>query len=69
MDLEQDPDLQLTPYKWLHFGTHMVLKTSDGSSYRKCIISTSATYIWHTHEEVKTKQSSQQKMELTNNSE
>ena len=69
MDLEQDPDLELTPQKWPHFGTHMVIKTLDGSSWKKCIISTSATYIWHTHEKVKTKQISQWKIELTNNSE
>ena len=33
----------------------MVIKSLDGSSCKKCIISTSATYIWHTHEKVKKK--------------
>ena len=36
---------------------------------KKCIISTSATYIWHTCEKDKKKKSSQQKIELTNNGE
>ena len=42
-----------TPKNWPHFGTHIVIKILDGSSCRKCIISTSATYIWHTCEKVK----------------
>ena len=52
-----------------HFGSHIVIKTIDGRSCKICIISTSATYILHTHEKGKKKWSSQQKMELTNNSE
>ena len=31
------------PKNWPHFGTHMVIKTLDGSSCKKYIISTSAT--------------------------
>ena len=46
MDLELDQDPELTPKKnWPHFGTHMVIKSLDGSSCKKCIIDTSATYI------------------------
>ena len=55
MDLGLDPDPELTPQNWPHFGTHMVIKTLDGSSCKKCIISTSVTYIWHTHEKAKKK--------------
>ena len=59
-----------TPAKnWPQFGSHMVIITLDGSTCKTCIISTSAIYIWHTCEKVKKKQSSQQKMEMTNNSE
>ena len=52
----------------------MVIETPDGSSMQKCIINASATYIWHKHKKNKLrknniKQSSQQEMELTNNSE
>ena len=36
-----------------HFGTHIVIKTLDGSSCKKFIISVSATYIWKTHEQFK----------------
>ena len=46
-------DLELIPEKnWPHFCSHMVIKTLDGSGCIKCIISTSATYIWHTHENI-----------------
>ena len=38
--------------KLTSFGTHMVIKTLDGSSCKKCIINASATYILHTHEKV-----------------
>ena len=31
----------------------MVIKILDGTTCKKCIISTSATDIWHTHEKVK----------------
>ena len=60
MDLDLDPEF--TPQNWPDFGTFMVIKTLDGSSCKKCIISTSATYIWHTCEKV-IKLSLQQKME------
>ena len=40
------------PKNCLHFGTHMVMKTLDGGTCKKCIISTLATYIWHTWEKV-----------------
>ena len=46
----------------------MVIKSLSDSSCKKCIISTSATYIWHTCENVK-KWNSQQKIELRNSSE
>ena len=69
MNLVLDLDPELTPQNLPQFGTHMVIKTLDGSSYKNYIISTSATYIWHRHEKVKKKQSSQQKMELNNKSE
>ena len=53
MDLELDPDMELNPSQqltsvWYSYGD----KTLDGSSYKKCIIGTSATYICHTHEKV-----------------
>ena len=43
------------PKNWLQFGTYMVIKTLGGRCCKKGIISTSATYIWHTHEKVKKK--------------
>ena len=58
MDLELDPDPELTPKNWPPFGIDIVIKTVDGSSCKKCIHSSSATYIWHTCEEIK-------KMEFT----
>ena len=53
MDLELDPDMELNPSQqltsvWYSYGD----KTLDGSSYKKCINGTSATYICHTHEKV-----------------
>ena len=53
MDLELDPDMELNPSQqltsvWYSYGD----KTLDDSSYKKCIIGTSATYICHTHEKV-----------------
>ena len=68
LELDQDPDPELTSPNCPHFGIHIVIKTLDGSSCKKCIISASATYIQHTCEKVK-KQNSQQKMELINNGE
>ena len=53
MDLKLEPDPELTPQNWPLFGSHMVIKSLDGSSCKKCIISTSPTYIWHTHQKVK----------------
>ena len=51
MDLEQDLHVELTPKIYLTLSTHMVIKILDGSSCKKkCIISTSAIYIWHKHE-------------------
>ena len=47
MDLELDPDLELTPWNGPQFRTHMVIKTLDGSSCKRCTISTSATYGIH----------------------
>ena len=67
MDLELD--LELTPQDWPHFDTHVVLKSLDGSSHKKCIISTLAIYVSGIHMKKLKKRSSQQKMELTNNSE
>ena len=33
MDLELGPDPELTPHEnWPHYGTHIVVKTLDGSS-------------------------------------
>ena len=59
IDLDLDMDVELIPpQNWLHFGTYMVIKTLDGSSCKKCIICTSATYICHTYEKFK-------KMEFT----
>ena len=53
MNLELDPDMELNPSQqltsvWYSYGD----KTLDDSSYKKCIIGTSATYICHTHEKV-----------------
>ena len=53
MDLKLDLNLELTPQKITSFGIHMVIKTLDGNSCKKCIISTSVTYIWNTCEKVK----------------
>ena len=40
------------PKHWPPFGTCMVIKTLDGSTCKKYIIITSATYIWHTCEKL-----------------
>ena len=53
MDLVLDLDPELNPPKLTSFCIHMVIKTLDGSSCKKFLISTSATYIWHTCEKVK----------------
>ena len=42
-----DLDTEVTPPKLTLIGTHMVIKTLDGSSCKTCIISTSAAYMWH----------------------
>ena len=58
-----------TSKNWPQFGTHMVIITLDDSICKKCIISTSDTFIWHTSEKVIKRQSSGQTMELTCNTE
>ena len=53
-NMEMEIELTPPPAKnWPQFGSHMVIITLDGSTCKTCIISTSATYIWHTCEKVK----------------
>ena len=62
-------EIKWTPQKltslWYSYGD----KNLRWQYLQKCIISTLATYVWHTCEKVKKKSISKQKMEVANNSE
>ena len=51
MDLKLDPHPELTPQKVTSYlVSHMVIIALNGSSCKKCIISSLDTYILNTHE-------------------
>ena len=57
------------PPNWLHFGTHRVKKTIDGTTCKNFINSVSTTHISGIHVKMLREWTLQQKIEMTTNSE